>query len=73
MLCPRCYGKHVVLIRGSYLPCPECVGVGELNCCDGLLAQAECRYTPTDAEPEPVISSGVPVDFGTRFPVWYSL
>jgi hypothetical protein len=42
MLCPRCYGKHVVLMNGSRIPCPECAGVGELHCCDGLREQEEC-------------------------------
>jgi len=45
MLCPQCYGKHVVLQSGSWLPCSECAGVGELHCCDGLREQEECRYT----------------------------
>ena len=42
MLCPWCYGKHVVLMNESRVPCPECAGVGELHCCDGLREQAEC-------------------------------
>jgi hypothetical protein len=46
MLCPRCYGKHVVTLNGSRIPCPECAGVGEIHCCDGLREQ-DC---PTSAE-----------------------
>jgi hypothetical protein len=42
MLCPRCYGKHVVVMNGSRIPCPECAGVGELHCCDGLREQDDC-------------------------------
>jgi hypothetical protein len=42
MLCPRCYGKHVVVMNGSRIPCPECAGIGELHCCDGLREQEEC-------------------------------
>jgi hypothetical protein len=42
MLCPRCYGKHVVLMNGSRMPCPECAGMGEIHCCDGLREQDEC-------------------------------
>jgi len=42
MLCPRCYGKHVVVTNGSRIPCPECAGVGELHCCDGLREQDDC-------------------------------
>lgn len=45
MLCPRCYGKHVVVVSGSRIPCPECAGVGELHCCDGLREQ-ECPAAP---------------------------
>lgn len=46
MLCPRCYGKHVVVVNGSRIPCPECAGVGELHCCDGLREQDDCPLTP---------------------------
>ena len=42
MLCPRCDGKHVVVKNGSRVPCPECAGVGELHCCDGLREQDDC-------------------------------
>jgi|GEM_PF-3297001 len=42
MLCPRCYGKHVVTFNGSRIPCPECAGIGELHCCDGLREQEDC-------------------------------
>ncbi|VTR91255.1 unnamed protein product [Gemmata massiliana] len=45
MLCPHCYGKHVVLLSGAWAPCPECAGIGELHCCDGLREQEECQYT----------------------------
>ena len=41
MLCPRCHGSHYVLTSGRPLPCPECGGVGELNCCDGLMEQPD--------------------------------
>ncbi len=44
MLCPQCYGKHVVLINNSWIPCPECGGIGELHCCDGLREQDGCRF-----------------------------
>ena len=40
MLCPRCYGKHVVM-SGSHVPCPECAGIGEIHCCDGLREQGD--------------------------------
>ena len=39
MLCPRCHGTHVVLVNGQRLPCPECAGIGEIHCCDGLQEQ----------------------------------
>jgi hypothetical protein len=58
MLCPRCYGKHVVLERGARVPCPECAGIGELHCCDGLREQGDCdwerRESPAATEPVPV-------------------
>lgn len=41
MLCPRCYGTHYVLVGGQRLPCPECAGVGEIHCCDGLTEQPD--------------------------------
>ena len=42
MLCPRCYGKHIVFMNGARVPCPECAGVGEIHCCDGLREQVTC-------------------------------
>jgi hypothetical protein len=39
MICPKCYGKHVVTEYGKVVPCPECGGLGELHCCDGLQEQ----------------------------------
>lgn len=49
MLCPRCYGKHVVVMNGSRMPCPECAGIGELHCCDGLREQ-ECPVQPDSSK-----------------------
>lgn len=49
MLCPRCYGKHVIYANGALGPCPECAGVGELHCCDGLREQGECAPEPAPA------------------------
>jgi len=43
MLCPRCHGKHVVIVNGAVVPCPECGGLGELHCCDGLQEQV-CEF-----------------------------
>ena len=75
MLCPRCYGKHVVLLNASWVPCPECAGVGELHCCDGLREQGECDYVPsahaeTRATPAPSTLSLPPAGVTTRL---YSL
>jgi hypothetical protein len=53
MLCPRCYGKHVVVTNGSRIPCPECAGVGELHCCDGLREQDDCPVS-APVRPAPV-------------------
>ena len=33
MICPRCYGKDFA--------CPDCGGVGGVNCCEGEQAQLE--------------------------------
>lgn len=41
MQCPRCHGAHFVLVNGSRLPCPECGGLGEIHCCDGLQEQVD--------------------------------
>jgi hypothetical protein len=41
MLCPRCQGKHFVLVGNSLRPCPECGGYGETHCCEGDQAQPE--------------------------------
>jgi hypothetical protein len=49
MLCPRCYGKHVVVTNGTRVPCPECAGIGELHCCDGLREQ-ECPAAPESSK-----------------------
>lgn len=53
MLCPRCYGKHIITLNGSRIPCPECAGIGELHCCDGLREQ-DC---PVQESPKFQISS----------------
>ena len=60
MLCPRCYGKHVVVVNGSRVPCPECAGVGELHCCDGLREQDDCPLVPAR------LVVPVPVEHHTR-------
>lgn len=65
MLCPRCYGKHVVVVSGSRIPCPECAGVGELHCCDGLREQDDCPYTPNRSKRAAESESGSN-HFGSR-------
>lgn len=52
MLCPRCHGTHYVLTNGQRLPCPECGGLGEINCCDGLMEQPEELTTETQGHRE---------------------
>lgn len=42
MLCPECHGKHWILANGTTTPCPECGGIGEIHCCEGLTVQPEC-------------------------------
>jgi hypothetical protein len=67
MLCPRCHGTRYVLHHGQRLPCPDCGGMGELHCCDGLTEQPDpdgetvppptdeagptCPATPPDRRP----------------------
>jgi hypothetical protein len=41
MICPRCYGKHIEVVAGTGEPCPECGGLGEIHCCDGLQEQKD--------------------------------
>ena len=52
MLCPRCYGKHVIQVRGAWAPCPECGGAGALHCCDGLRDPGECGPESRAADPK---------------------
>jgi hypothetical protein len=54
MLCPRCHGTHVILVNGQRLPCPECQGVGQIHCCDGLTEQPDaCEIPPQPPPAEP--------------------
>ncbi|HJZ59513.1 MAG TPA: hypothetical protein VKE74_31505 [Gemmataceae bacterium] len=46
MLCPRCHGMHVILVNGQRVPCPECQGMGEIHCCDGLTEQPDACELP---------------------------
>ncbi len=41
MLCHRCHRQHWVVRGGQITPCPECGGMGEIHCCEGLVAQPE--------------------------------
>jgi hypothetical protein len=41
MICPRCHGTRFLVVNGQRLPCPDCAGMGELHCCDGLLEQPD--------------------------------
>jgi hypothetical protein len=53
MVCHQCHGQHWVIRGGLMCPCPECGGLGEIHCCEGLVAQQEsprlvaCVETPT--------------------------
>ena len=39
--------RNGVLVNGQRVPCPECAGVGEIHCCDGLQEQpGECELPP---------------------------
>ena len=41
MICPRCHGTRFLAVGGQRLPCPECGGMGEIHCCDGLTEQPD--------------------------------
>lgn len=51
MICPTCYGTHLITINNQPTPCPECQGVGTLHCCDGLQCHA-IPEAPADDEPD---------------------
>jgi hypothetical protein len=58
MLCSCCHGQHFVIRAGQMLPCPECGGIGEIHCCDGLTAQPDfdapaCSAQASDTESTP--------------------
>ena len=47
MVCHQCHGQHWVIRAGQMCPCPECGGVGEIHCCEGLVVQQEGgRHAP---------------------------
>lgn len=46
MLCPSCHGRRLIDLGGVFVPCQDCGGMGEIHCCEGLVAQP--------GEPEPV-------------------
>jgi RecJ-like exonuclease len=46
MLCPHCHGTRWVTLQGQRMPCPECAGVGEVHCCDGLQEQIDPATEP---------------------------
>lgn len=66
MVCPLCFGRHLLAVQGRVVPCPECEGHGEIHCCEGLqeqptqapAADAECsnkslaRRAPPDKKTE---------------------
>lgn len=41
MLCPHCHGTRFLIADGQRLPCPDCAGMGEIHCCDGLTEQPD--------------------------------
>jgi len=41
MVCYSCHGQHWVVRGGQMTPCPECGGLGEIHCCEGLVAQQD--------------------------------
>jgi hypothetical protein len=66
MLCHRCHGQHWVVRGGQMAPCPECGGMGEVHCCEGLIAQQEpaafaCPVVVPSHSPEETVYLGRPV------------
>jgi RecJ-like exonuclease len=57
MLCPRCHGRHVVDTPEGARPCPECGGLGEVHCCDGL----QVPFGAHDAECPAPLPTALPV------------
>ena len=53
VLCSHCHGKRSVVCDGAVFPCPECGGLGEVHCCDGLQAQPEPADGPAEGEAPP--------------------
>lgn len=55
MICPVCYGRHWIIWHGQVLPCPECGGLGEWHCCEGLQEQPSSSSwaCPKDSVPSP--------------------
>jgi hypothetical protein len=52
MICPRCFGKHVEMDAGAIAPCPECGGLGEIHCCDGLQEQKDENHRVSESTEE---------------------
>jgi hypothetical protein len=46
MLCSTCHGHHFIVRNSQMIPCPECGGLGEIHCCDGLTAQPDSPRGP---------------------------
>jgi hypothetical protein len=53
MLCRTCHGHHWIIYQNQMQPCPECGGIGEVHCCDGLTAQREVCDLPPPAVHNP--------------------
>jgi hypothetical protein len=41
MIFPVCHGRRVLSIAGQIQPCGECGSMGEVHCCEGIIATAE--------------------------------
>jgi hypothetical protein len=56
MICPVCHGQHLIRVNGQLLPCPECGGFGEWNCCEGLQEQPPLSPAPCPVNPSTPVS-----------------
>ena len=53
MLCNHCHGQRIITAERGPHPCPECGGVGETQCCEGLQEQLPLiPISARDREPQ---------------------
>lgn len=64
MICERCHGSGRQLHGGALTPCPACLGLGSVSCCDGPAGAGDelptdplsgpgAALTPVDTDSDP--------------------